>query len=340
MNSSPFSFVRNGLTLRGVIDRPVDGREPVAGVLLVNGHSRTNATTGMFADHRERFTAAGLACGVWDRAGCGDSDGAYDHYQPVEDSGEEAAVAFAAFSRETGLPPERIGWWGISRAGWICPYAMRHRPDAAFWISVSGGGERDNFPYLVRTNLGLEGHTPAETDALAAELDAALVVLRARGNYDEFLAAMPNLAQEPFIKALSFPMPREEYERVRDHPTRGEFGDTASEAARGREYFAVLAGLRCPTLALFGERDTFVDWRDTALMYREAFASGGHADRLTIRTFPAADHGIWQCEIGSVLELIGRWKPGASPPVLADGYFDAMLDWLVAHGFALARTVA
>jgi len=47
-------------------------------------------------------------------------------------------------------------------------------------------------------------------------------------------------------------------------------------------------------MAIFGEKDTNVDWRKTVALYRETTGSAVGAD-LTIRTFPDGNHGIMQC---------------------------------------------
>lgn len=44
-----------------------------------------------------------------------------------------------------------------------------------------------------------------------------------------------------------------------------------------------------PTLAIFGKRDTVVDWRESIEVYRSAFRKSGNRD-LTIEVFDDADH--------------------------------------------------
>src|SRR5258705_13238353 len=50
-----------------------------------------------------------------------------------------------------------------------------------------------------------------------------------------------------------------------------------------------LEQLTQPTLAIFGERDALVDWRESVQIYRSSFARSGNRD-LTIKRFKEADH--------------------------------------------------
>jgi hypothetical protein len=85
----------------------------------------------------------------------------------------------------------------------------------------------------------------------------------------------------------------------------------------------ILKAIRCPVLALFGEKDSVVDWRSTMALYRETIGSGVDAD-LTIRTFPSCNHNMLQCRTGGIRE--DRETTGPRRP--CDGYQDAILTWL------------
>jgi alpha-beta hydrolase superfamily lysophospholipase len=78
-----------------------------------------------------------------------------------------------------------------------------------------------------------------------------------------------------------------------------------------------------PTLALFGERDAVVDWRDSIDVYRSAFSRSGNRDP-TVRTFKDADH-----------EMVSVAKPQQADAAFAyaDGYIATMIDWLEARHF-------
>src|SRR5690606_3456055 len=83
-----------------------------------------------------------------------------------------------------------------------------------------------------------------------------------------------------------------------------------------------------PTLAIWGDLDSQVDWREAAAAYREAFATSGNSE-LTVRIFEGADHGLCEAQIGSLSE-----RRSSERCDLADGYLDTMTMWLRGYGFA------
>ena len=82
----------------------------------------------------------------------------------------------------------------------------------------------------------------------------------------------------------------------------------------------ILGNINCPVLALFGERDTQVDWRKTRDLYSKTIGTNPGAS-LTIRTFPDCNHNMLKCRTGGYREELDTIQP-------CDGYYDAMLGWL------------
>src|SRR5690349_1988186 len=102
MRTEPFEFVVDGTLLRGVVDRPVG--PPRAVVLFVHGYGRTDVVAqNWYYDLRTRFTELGIATVVWDKPGCGRSEGSFDIGQPVASSAREVAAAVRQV-REKTLP--------------------------------------------------------------------------------------------------------------------------------------------------------------------------------------------------------------------------------------------
>ena len=90
----------------------------------------------------------------------------------------------------------------------------------------------------------------------------------------------------------------------------------------------VLMSIDRPVLALFGAKDTNVDWRKTKALYQSTIGANPEAS-LTIKVFPDADHNLKQSKTGGVREM--RDQPRDTPYV--EGYYETMLSWLVAHRF-------
>jgi len=84
---------------------------------------------------------------------------------------------------------------------------------------------------------------------------------------------------------------------------------------------------KCPVLALFGELDSQVNWRNTIKFYKETFGSNDSAD-LTIKTFPNCNHNMQQCKTGAQGEDLSEYSWRA-----CDGYYNTMTDWIIINGF-------
>jgi dienelactone hydrolase len=84
--------------------------------------------------------------------------------------------------------------------------------------------------------------------------------------------------------------------------------------------------IECPVLAIFGEKDTRVDWRKTIALYKETIGKRPNP-KLTIKTFPDGDHSISKSISGAINEKKDKWE-------MCDGYYDTMISWLKENGFA------
>jgi uncharacterized protein len=93
MKTEPFEFVAEGNVLPGVVDRPAS-RAPRAVLLFVHGYGLTDVVAqNWYRDLRSRFTDLGVATVVWDKPGCGKSEGTFDIGQSVESSAREVVAA-------------------------------------------------------------------------------------------------------------------------------------------------------------------------------------------------------------------------------------------------------
>jgi hypothetical protein len=86
-----------------------------------------------------------------------------------------------------------------------------------------------------------------------------------------------------------------------------------------------LSQLDVPVLAIFGDQDDKIDWRESARVYREAYDRAGNRD-LTIKVFQNASHDML---------VTGPTESAQNPPgtQLVRGYLDTMIAWLRAREF-------
>ncbi len=339
VHTEPFVFEVHGNRLVGLLDTPAH-QAPLSTIIIVHGYGKTDVVEqNWYSDLRAHFARIGINVLVWDKPGCGQSEGDFDINQPVESSAEEVAAAVHALKARGVAGSQRIGLWGISRAGWIAPLAIKAEPSIAFWISVSGVDDKENARYLLSSNLPIEGRSADETERLLLAWQRSFDAAWRGEGYREYLQAASTLSEDPFVQFMGWgqPVTEEAFAAYQDQFNRGELSvDVESGLAVYVPNFGdVLSSLDIPVLALFGDRDTNVDWRKTAALYRETIGRNAAAD-LSVRVFAGANHNLKQAETGGVREMSGQaWN---TP--YAEGYFETMTDWLVANRFGSRREQA
>lgn len=204
-----FNFHFEGKKLSGLIDYPVN-ESPTGLVILVPGHDRTNINDKSwyaytyFDSLRTSFTKAGFACVLWDKTGCGKSEGKYDHNQTVQNSAQEILAAIEEIKRQNISGMSKIGLWGISRGGYICPLVIQQYPAIAFWISVSGTDGNNSFDYLLESDLRFSGKSEPEAKLLVGEKKMMEKIYYTGGSYETYLKTSQNIRQDTiFMKTFS-----------------------------------------------------------------------------------------------------------------------------------------
>lgn len=322
-----FTFDSNGLTLSGIFDTPAK-KVSKALIIFVHGYGGSDIRgRNSYADLRQRFNEIGIATAVWDKPGQGQSEGAFDINQSVFSSAEEVLDA-ASYLRQVNAPgSDRIGIWGISRAGWIAPIALSQDSNINFWISVSGTTAEDNFSYLLLSNLPHEGDTVEQAEKLAEEWRAGCNIFRTGGSYDLYQSATQQLRANEYIKQMRGEwQSRAQYEAQQlgcNAGTCANIDDDMCSYVFIENFEAMLASLEVDTLAIFGERDLNVDWRKTSKLYQTTIGQNPKAS-LLIASFEDADHNLHVSETGSIREM-----QNMNSPLKSDGYYDVQLKWLL-----------
>lgn len=322
-----FTFDSNGLTLSGIFDTPA-ARESGALILFVHGYGESNIRVwNSYADLRRRFNEIGIATAVWDKPGQGQSEGTFDINQSVFSSAEEVLDA-ANYLREVNAPgSDRIGIWGVSRAGWIVPIALSQDADIDFWISVSGTTAEDNFSYLLLSNLPHEGGTVEQAEQLAEEWRKGCEIFRTGGSFDLYQDVTQKLRANEYIKQMRGEwQTRAQYEAQQESCDAGTCPNVDNDMCSYvhiEDFEAMLSSLEVDTLAIFGERDLNVDWRKTRTVYQTTIGRNPNAS-LAIASFEDADHNLHVSETGSIREMQAMTARQKS-----DGYYEVQIDWLV-----------
>ena len=325
MKTEEFTFEYDGKMYSGLLDLPTD-EKPKAIIVMILGHGKTNVVEkNWYAKTRSKFVDIGLAVCIWDKAGCGKSEGNYKHNQTVQSSAKEALAATKKLRELKIVEPDKIGLWGISRAGWVCPLIIEEDQTIAFWISISGTDNLDNYRYLLESNLRIEGRSESKIDTIMNEWDFVNRYQRGGKTYEEFINGTKNLFQDPYCKKLGMGVDNEEeYKDFVEYYQNSNFifAEETGLQILVPEFEKTLKTINCPVLSISGKKDSQVDWKKTIKLYKETIGNNENAD-LIIKTLSNCNHNMQQCVTGALFEDLSesKWKA-------CDGYYDAMLTWL------------
>jgi hypothetical protein len=103
-----------------------------------------------------------------------------------------------------------------------------------------------------------------------------------------------------------------------------EFEEETLSIIRVRNFDEMLSKLDIDVLALFGEKDTNVNWRKARALYESTIGQNPNAT-LTMRTFPDCNHSMSVSATGSVREVEGMPLDAG---VKCKGYYETQIDWL------------
>lgn len=315
------NFEFEGETLNGVLNLPKS--DEVKGiVLIIHGYGETNAVEhNWYADMRATIVDAGFATYMWDKMGCGDSTGSFDINQPVENSADEAISAIKML-REQNIPgAHTIGLWGGSRAGWINPLIIKKQSDIAFWVSISGVDDKENFRYLLEKNLVIDGLSNEQAQLIAKEWQQGMLIAHQGGSYWDYKAATKNLADNEFwLKFTNGGFGFFSYYFLRYSLSDKVFDSETGLQVHVENLDSLLRTFDIPVLALFGELDMNVDWRQTKSLYQKTI----EPSLLTVASFKQCNHSIFEATTGGYYEFAG----GTKVYKRCEGFLETASDWL------------
>jgi len=333
--TQPFEFKFENNTLKGFIETPQNNNSKAI-VLVIPGYGRTDFAGGRsYSRLRKKLLEFGLTVVTWDKMGCGKSEGTFDASQPVASSAREAFEAIKKLKKLKLKGSENIGLWGLSRAGWICPLINELYP-VDFWISVSGPTDKENYGYLLKSNLIIAGKEASEAERLYQSWKLSQRTFYTGGSYEANLEARKPLTQDSLVRKLfgykevteiteaakkSYQKRQTFYMNTDD----GYFDTKSGLWVYINDFDKILAKVNCPVLAIYGEGDSQVDWRASKALYENVYKEKGN---LTVRTFSKCNHNIQKCKTCAYKEDLSDlgWE-------ICDGFFETIETWLRNQSF-------
>jgi len=314
-----------GVTLAGTLTTP-EGAGPFPAVLLISGsgaQDRDESILGhkpflVLADHLSR---RGIAVLRVDDRGVGGSTGSTTT-STSEDFAGDVLAGVAYLKTRPQIDPKKIGLIGHSEGGLIAPMVAVRSDDVAFIVLMAGTGLPGDA--ILRMQAGLIAKAMGakeEQTVRGLELQKRLLDV-AKTEKDEKTAAERMKAIVEEVKKSLTEKEQAEAAKLK------ELGDAELAMLRSPwfRYFLTfdprptLAKVRCPVLAMIGEKDLQVPPKENLAEIEKAVKSSGNS-KILVKELPGLNHLFQTCRTGApaeyssieetiapaALNLIGDW---------------------------------
>jgi pimeloyl-ACP methyl ester carboxylesterase len=308
LREEEIAFTNGNVTLRGTLLSPSRGKRHPA--LVFAPASTAMATREMARPIAQYFAFHGVACLVYDKRGTGTSTGDWLS-SGFGELADDALAGVEALRSRGDIDPAQVGLWGASQGGWIVALAASRSPNVAFIMSQSGPSVTPEEQELYRSEAWLvaDGFSDEVVRRAMALVRQRYLWSRTGDGWDELAAADRAVRKEqwyPYIGALGAKQNSfwKFWALIRDY-----------------DPLPALEKVRCPVLAVFGERDTYVPVPESISRWEQGLKKAGNTN-VTIKVFAGADHSLLEAKTGGLKEIsrVKRFVPGA---------FEFQKDWLL-----------
>jgi uncharacterized protein len=294
-----------GVRIAGTLTLP-EGNGPFPAALLITGsgpQDRDETLLGHkpFLVLADELTRRGIAVLRVDDRGVAASTG--DHVKSTTaDFAEDALGGVDFLKGHRRIDPKRIGLIGHSEGGLIAPIVATRLPDVAFITLLAGPGLPGDQILSAQLILILKASGADEaTIRRSSEAQTRFLAIAKSVEDPRQAAEKLKAASEEISKAL----PEAERKALAESDPEG--AQVATLATPWFRYFLTydpqptLAKVRCPVLAINGEKDTQVPSKDNLEAIARAVRSGGN-DRVSTREMPGLNHLFQPCKTGAPSE--------------------------------------
>lgn len=309
------TFNNGSVKLAGRLTLPgTEGPHPA--VVMIQGSGaggRDYSYYGLLATYLAR---QGVAVLTYDKRGYGSSVGASWRDAGFKELADDARAAVNYLKRRPDTIANRIGLYGHSQGGFIAPLVPARGTDVAFICLLA----------------------PPATNTWDQELNEAENDMRSRGFSDAEVAEALDSMRLMFRVAATGrelgPL-RRAVQKARSAPWWGvvELSSSARDLARWRQNAydprAALEKLKMPVLAMFGEFDGVVPPKQNLPLWERYLRAAGNKD-FTLRTVPAANHGLLQVQNGAGGHIPSNHSD-ENPTQLASGVLDDITQWIASR---------
>ena len=318
-----------GVSLAGTLTTP-HGVGPFPCAVLITGSGPEDRDETVFG-HRpflvlaDHLTRNGIAVLRMDDRGVRGSSGRFSR-ATSEDFAADVTAALDFLKARHGIDPRRIGLIGHSEGGLIAPMVAAGSRNVAFVVLLAGPGLPGDSVLVLQVEratraAGADEATIAAERRLQSRMmaalregrDSAAVTTQVRRLFRERIAQLP-----------------EQSRRALGDPDRLADAQLALLRSPWMRFFVAydprptLRKLRCPVLALNGEKDVQVAPKQNLGAIEATLRAAGNRD-FTVKELPGLNHLFQRAATGAVAEY-AQIEETIAPSVL-----DQITDWIQAH---------
>jgi len=319
-----------GAIFAGTLTLPRAGA-PFPAVLLITGSGQQDRDESIFG-HRPFFVIAdyltrrGIAVLRVDDRGVGGSTGDVVH-ATSEDFASDVLAGIAYLKARADIDPHRIGLVGHSEGGLIAPMVARRSPDVAFIVLLAGTGiPGDQILYLQQAAIARQMGASMPAILINRAVEQLLLTAIKRGNDP----AAPDEKSKRPVDDRRAPPPKDN-KKPADNEASAVMDKLAKRVGSPWLRFFIsydprpaLREVRCPVLAVIGEKDIQVPAKENLPEIEKALKAGGNKD-YTVKELPHLNHLFQTCHTGNIDEY-GHIEETFAPSAL-----ELMADWISRH---------
>ncbi len=324
-----FDGTSDGVYLAGTLTLP-PGDGPFAAAILISGSGQQDRNETVF-NHKpflilaDALARRGIAVLRVDDRGVGGSTGEVAQATTL-DFADDVRAEMKYLQGRAEIDSRRIGLIGHSEGGMIAPLVAADNPDVAFVVLLAAPGVTGEETVYRQSEL-ISRAMGADDAAIAQNrlLQELFFGILREGLDEQATEAKLEAKLRDFVKETFAKLPEAERAKLE---TQQEFLNQQIKVVQSpwfRFFFAhdprpALSKLRCPLLALNGEKDLQVDPKQNLPELEKALAAAKNDD-VTLREMKGLNHLFQTCQTGALseyaqltetfspdaLEVIGDW---------------------------------
>lgn len=320
-----FDNKADALQLAGTLTLP-KGAGSFPAVVLITGSGPQDRDETLFG-HRpflvlaDHLTRRGIAVLRVDDRGVGKSTGNFDK-ATVEDFAKDVLAGMEYLKSRKEIDGKRMGLIGHSEGGTVASLVASRSTEVAFIVMMAGPGLKGDELWYSQTALMLKmaGANEQQVEKYR-QVQKQLVPIIQREKNDKIAEDELRRVLDTHFASLS----------VEEKRAVGDLGALADAQVKNMispsfrfnlayDPKPILMKVRCPVLAINGEKDIVVACAENLSAIEAALMTGGN-NRCTVKVMPRLNHLFQTCETGSfgecvkieetlapiALDLIGNW---------------------------------